>query len=74
MSKKLFQAACEALWAPSINPRRARQLGIGRSSIVRYDIGERTITPAIMANIAVKLELRQKKIEEILPKVIKVAS
>lgn len=59
---------------PQYQSEAARQLGIGRSSIVRYDSGERTITPAIMANIATKLELRQKKIEEILPKVIKVAS
>jgi hypothetical protein len=40
MNQKLFQAACEALWGPRYQTEAARQLGIGRSSVLRYDAGE----------------------------------
>ena len=52
MSQKLFRAAAQALYGPVYPSQVARDLGISRSSCVRYDLGERTVPAALMDRLA----------------------
>ena len=77
MSTKTFQAACAALWGPQYQSKAARQLGVGRSSIVRYTNGEREVPCVLLGTLAGLLEQRQAKIEGLRAKLLaafKVAS
>jgi hypothetical protein len=53
MSTKTCQAACEALWGPQYRSEAARAFGVGRSSVVRYDNGEREIPALVMIELYV---------------------
>jgi hypothetical protein len=43
MTRHTFQAICQSLWGPQYQSEAARQLGISRRSMVRYDQGERPV-------------------------------
>ena len=70
MSTKTFQQACEALWGPQYQAEAARRLGIARSSMGRYDNGDRHVPRAVLGTLAGLLEQRQAKIEALRPKVL----
>lgn len=70
MSQNIFQSACEAMWGPYYQAEAARQLGIGRSSVVRYDSGDRAVPKVVLGTLAGLLEKRQPKIEALRPKVL----
>ena len=77
MSTKTFQEACAALWGPQYQSAAARQLGIARSSMVRYDAGDREVPRVVLGTLLGLLEQRQAKIEALRAKVLaafKVAS
>jgi hypothetical protein len=69
MSTKTFQAVCAALWGPQKQSKAARQLGVGRSSIVRYDSSVPAVPKAVLGTLAGLLEQRLAKIEALRPKV-----
>ncbi len=70
MSKRTFQDAFEASRGPYYQAEAARQLGIGRSSVVRYDKGDRAVPKVVLGTLAGLLEKRQEKIEALRPKVL----
>ena len=77
MSTKTFQQACEALWGPQYQTAAARKLGIARSSVVRYDAGDREVPRVVLGSLLGLLDQRQTKIEALRSKLLaafKVAS
>ena len=49
MSQELFQAACAALWGLQYFSPGALELSIGLRLMMRYDTGERTVPPILLA-------------------------
>jgi len=68
MTRTTFKHACAALWGPQYQSEAARQLGIGRSSVVRYDLGDRTVPVQIVERLGELLAERQARIDGLLVK------
>jgi len=66
MTQKQFQAACAALWGPRYQLEATRELGVGRSSVVRYDAGERAVPDAIAERLRQLLTERGRLINGLL--------
>lgn len=63
MNQTLFQESCRALWGTQFQSQASRQLGIGLSSVQRYDYGQRDVPDAVLQALAALLADRQHAIE-----------
>jgi hypothetical protein len=68
MSTKTFQEACETLWGPQYQSAAARKLGIARSSLVRYDRGDRAVPPAVLDRLYGLMIKRQAEVTKLVAK------
>ena len=66
MSQKLFTSACQALWGPVYQSTAARELKLGRSTVVRYDAGDRDVPADVLEKLFKLLVARQREIERLL--------
>ena len=69
MSTKTFQAACDDLWKPQDQSEAARQLKVGRSSMVRYDNGERDIPQELLDKVYGLLIRHQTEVGKLVEKI-----
>lgn len=70
MSQALFTRAAEALWGAQYQSEAARQLGISRSSVLRYADGRRPVPAKVIERLAALLVDRETEIGKLIPKVV----
>ena len=70
MSQHLFERGCFALWGPHYQSEAARQLGIARSSVLRYADGSRVVPAAVIERLAALLVEREAELAKLIPKVV----
>ena len=59
MSQQLFSRGCQALWGEQYQSEAARQLGISRSSVLRYADGRRAVPAQVIERLAALLVERE---------------
>jgi hypothetical protein len=74
MRQKLFSATCVALWGERYQVEAARQLGLGRKSVQRYDLGERDVPQDVMEKLQILLLRKQDQVNRLLTKVSEAVS
>lgn len=65
MNKTTFQDACVVLWGPQYQAEAARQLGVSRSSVVRYDSGQREVPEELLHKLYGMLIKRRAEIDKL---------
>jgi len=68
MTKTGFKTACALLWGPQYISEAARQLGLGRRTATRYDVGDSPVPDVIADRLVKLLKERQREIERALAK------
>jgi len=70
MSQQLFARGCQALWGEQYQSEAARQLGISRSSVLRYADGRRPVPAQVIVRLAARLVERESELAKLIPKVV----
>ena len=70
MSQHLFIRAATMLWGEQYQAEAARQLGINRSSVLRYASGRRPVPAKVIEKMAALLVEREAELGKLIPKVV----